>query len=104
MTRPPKPEPPADLRISELKIDDVELLVLSYAIEPPDLAAQFGLTAAEVEVAGLAIAGLSTAALAKRRGAAVRTVANQIAAVLRKVGVASRRELAARHARGASER
>ena len=52
----------------------------------------------------MAIAGLSNAEIAKRRGVSVRTVANQIAAVLHKLGVVSRRELAVRHARCALER
>lgn len=95
------PKRQLDLRISELEIGGEQLIVLSYAIDPPDLVAQFGLTAAEAEVARLAIAGLSNAEIAERRAASVRTVANQIAAVLRKAGVASRRELVARCAGGA---
>jgi DNA-binding NarL/FixJ family response regulator len=54
-----------------------------------------GLTAAERHVASLAAAGLSNAAIAKRRGTALRTVANQMASVLRKLRICSRHELTA---------
>ncbi|HVH04589.1 MAG TPA: helix-turn-helix transcriptional regulator [Myxococcota bacterium] len=54
------------------------------------------LSAAEREVALLLVRGASNREIARRRGAAVRTVANQARAVYRKLGVASRAELAAR--------
>jgi DNA-binding CsgD family transcriptional regulator len=53
------------------------------------------LSAAEREVARLLVAGASNREIAGRRGAAVRTVANQARAIYRKLGVASRAELAA---------
>lgn len=87
-----------------MDIGGERLLVLSYPLEESDLRGDFDLTRAEAEVAELAIAGLSNAEIAEHRGAAVRTVANQVAAVLRKIGVASRHELAVRFARGASAR
>lgn len=96
-------DPPADLRVTEIVVGGERLLVFSHALEAPDLRREFALTAAEDEVARMAIAGLSNAEIARRRGASVRTVANQIAAVLHKLGVVSRRELAVRHARGALE-
>jgi len=92
--------PPSDLRATELEIGGERLLVLSYAIEPPDLQSALGLTAAEAEVAELAIAGLSNGEIAKRRGSSIRTVANQISAVLRKAAVGSRDELAIAYTRG----
>jgi DNA-binding CsgD family transcriptional regulator len=52
-----------------------------------------GLTAAERDVATLAAAGLSNAAIATRRGTAIRTVANQMASVLRKLRIGSRHDL-----------
>src|SRR5690606_25671086 len=55
---------PSDLRATELQIGGERLLVLSYAIEPPDLQSALGLTAAEAEVAELAIAGLSNGEIA----------------------------------------
>jgi DNA-binding NarL/FixJ family response regulator len=101
MSRPPKIDEPSALRVTELDVGGEKLLVISYPIEQPDLVARFGLTEAEACVAQLAIEGLSNAEIARRRGSSARTIANQVAAVLRKVGVASRRELAARYARGA---
>jgi DNA-binding NarL/FixJ family response regulator len=53
------------------------------------------LTAAEREVARCAGAGMSNLAIAEQRRTAVRTVANQIASVLRKLCVGSRAALAA---------
>lgn len=73
--------------------------MLSYPIAPPDLGRRL-LTAAETEVARLAARGLSNAEIAARRNVSVRTVANQMASILRKLGVSSRRELAVRYARG----
>ena len=52
------------------------------------------LSAAEREVATLAASGLTNAAIAEHRGTAVRTVANQMASVLRKLGAGSRRDMA----------
>ncbi|MGO9835753.1 MAG: helix-turn-helix domain-containing protein [Polyangiaceae bacterium] len=54
------------------------------------------LTSAECEVAALAAAGLSNLAIARCRGKALRTVANQMASIFSKLRVASRQELAAR--------
>ena len=51
------------------------------------------LTEAETEVALAVIRGLSNAAIARERVAAVRTVANQVAAIMKKLGVSSRVEL-----------
>jgi DNA-binding NarL/FixJ family response regulator len=52
------------------------------------------LTDAEAEVVRLALAGLGNAEIARRRGTCERTVANQLASIFRKLGVASRSELA----------
>lgn len=52
------------------------------------------LTEAEAEVALAVARGLSNAAIARERGAAVRTVANQVAAIMKKLDVSSRVELA----------
>jgi len=51
------------------------------------------LTAAELEVARSAVAGMSNDAIARARRTSVRTVANQIASILRKLAVRSRAEL-----------
>jgi DNA-binding NarL/FixJ family response regulator len=56
------------------------------------------LTASEREVAAAILEGKSNAAIAKQRKSAVRTVANQVASIFRKLGVHSRGELAASEA------
>ncbi len=48
------------------------------------------LTEAERAVAGLVVDGLSNGAIARARGVALRTVANQLAAIFRKLRVDSR--------------
>jgi len=53
------------------------------------------LTPAEREVAALLFAGKSNAAIARSRGVAVRTIANQVASILKKLRVGSRAELIA---------
>jgi DNA-binding CsgD family transcriptional regulator len=52
-------------------------------------------TAAEREVLAELVAGASNREIARRRGRSVRTVANQVASLFRRFGVASRRELLA---------
>ena len=89
-----KQRPPEGARVSELEVGGETLLVISFPIEDPGLSEQ--LTEAEADVARLAVAGLSNAAIAKQRGTSLRTVANQMASILRKLDVQSRRELAAR--------
>jgi DNA-binding NarL/FixJ family response regulator len=61
-------------------------------ISDPRLA---GLSWTERAVAELAVRGLSNAAIAEARRTSTRTVANQLAAVYKKVGALSRRELRA---------
>jgi DNA-binding CsgD family transcriptional regulator len=53
------------------------------------------LTPAEREVALLVLDGHDSATIAELRGTSVRTTANQVASIFRKVGVRSRAELAA---------
>lgn len=91
---------PPDLRASTLEVGGVELLIVSYPVEPSDLFASTGLTKAEAEVAALAIEGKSNAEIAAARDTSVRTVANQMASILRKLGLGSRRELAVSYVRG----
>jgi DNA-binding NarL/FixJ family response regulator len=82
------------LRAASFAVDHDEYCVVSAPFEPE--AGFLGLTGAEVEVAKLAISGLSNRAIAERRGSSVRTVANQMAAVLQKLGATSRIQVAAR--------
>jgi DNA-binding NarL/FixJ family response regulator len=53
------------------------------------------LTAAEREVASLLAEGLTNEQIAARRGVATRTIANQVASLLRKTGADGRRVFAA---------
>ena len=56
------------------------------------------LTAAERHVYRLVLEGLSSCAIARVRGASVRTVINQLTAICRKFRVTTRSELASRRA------
>ncbi|MCC6665463.1 MAG: helix-turn-helix transcriptional regulator [Polyangiaceae bacterium] len=88
--------PPSGLRASSFTLGEAEFLVLSYPAEVPALPEN--LTTTEQAVATGLLAGLSNREIALRRGVAVRTVANQVASVLRKAGVRSRFELARKYA------
>ncbi|HVY31314.1 MAG TPA: helix-turn-helix transcriptional regulator [Polyangiaceae bacterium] len=91
---------PAGLRFEGVE-DGGRTLVLSYRIPSTDW--QSLLTSTEAEIAHDVLAGLSNAEIAGRRGTAVRTIANQVASIYRKLRVRSRLELsllalAGRHA------
>ena len=75
-----------------LEIEGVELVVLS---RPTKRKALVALTRTERAVAMGLVRGESNARIAERRGTSTRTVANQVATIYRKLGVGSRRELAA---------
>jgi len=77
-----------------MSVGEEEYFVL--ALPRPRLALPPGLTVAEESVAMLIVLGLSNAEIAKARGSSVRTVANQVAAILTKASVSSRRELIAK--------
>jgi len=55
-----------------------------------------GLTAAERAVVAMLFAGKSNAEIARARGVSIRTVANQVASVLKKLRVGSRSALIAK--------
>ena len=65
--------------------------IISFPISDADW--RQGLSRAEVSVAEDTLAGKGRSQIAARRGAAVRTVVNQLASVFRKLGVRSRLEL-----------
>lgn len=70
-----------------------EVVLLTWCEQRPSA---FGrLTPAEREVVLLLSAGLSNAAIARRRARSQRTVANQVASIFAKLGVSSRSELLA---------
>ncbi len=80
--------------MTRLRVGDDELVVLS---EPMVRAADFpSLSESEREVAFLATGGHSNQAIAARRGVRPQTIANQLAAIYRKLGVSSRSEMVAR--------
>lgn len=90
--------PPRGLEALLLDADGDCFAVLSWPLARPVIPP--GLTPAEREVAVLAIEGHSNREIARRRRTSERTVANQIAAVLRKTQAASRSGLHALAARG----
>lgn len=80
-----------------VSIAGVTVLVVSFPALPDSLPED--LSAAEREVLRCLLRGDSYAEIATRRRTAMRTTANQVASIFRKVGVASRGELAARLSR-----
>ena len=86
---------PRGLRASIVRdADGSDLLVLSQPLAAPLI--PDALTAAERDVVRRLLAGRSNEAIAAARRTSVRTVANQVAAIFRKLGVASRSELIAK--------
>ena len=85
------PGAPADLACRQLRQGENEVVLLSFT--PSDRAR---LTEAERDVALAVTRGLSNAEIAKLRAGAPRTIANQVATIMKKLGVCSRVELAAR--------
>jgi DNA-binding CsgD family transcriptional regulator len=72
-------------------LDDGSTLVVSFRVSEPNW--QTLLTNTEAEIAREVLAGLSNAEIARKRGTAVRTIANQVASIYRKLRVRSRLEL-----------
>jgi DNA-binding CsgD family transcriptional regulator len=79
-------------RVFDVRIGDEVVRVVSVPLRERPLA---GLSPAERAVVALALEGLSNREIARRRGSSARTVANQLAAAYRKLGVSGRAELAA---------
>ncbi|HSY23333.1 MAG TPA: helix-turn-helix transcriptional regulator [Polyangiaceae bacterium] len=75
-----------------------ELAVFSLPVPPPDLPAS--ISEAEREVALALLQGLSNAQIAAARRTSTRTVANQVSAILRKLGARSRADVTAILTRG----
>ena len=78
---------------SRFAVGEQEFVVIAY--EPLPSAVAKRLTQAERDVVCGVLEGWSDAKIAKKRKTRVRTVQNQLAAVYRKLGVASRGELMA---------
>lgn len=90
MKRPIPEEPPPSLVAYELEPGKV---LFVHELTAPKIE---GLTTAEEEVLVLLLAGRDNASISAERGTSPRTTANQVASIFRKLGVASRAELAAR--------
>jgi DNA-binding CsgD family transcriptional regulator len=81
-------------KVTRFAIDDLDVVVIDVE-QPRAWDERWELTAAEREVARMAVEGCSDAEIAARRGTSRSTVANQLGRIYRKLGVASRAELAA---------
>ena len=105
-----RPPGPAALHAATFTIGFEEYLVFSFAssADTPAVDADGGratrerLTEAEREVARLVVAGLSNEGIARRRNVSLRTIANQVSSIYRKLAVRSRRELSALQGHGAT--
>lgn len=82
-------------RIAVGEIAGRRAFVLSFPVAPRS-GSLTALPAGQREVATLVLEGRSNREIAALRATSVRTVANQLAAIYRKLGVRSRAELAAR--------
>jgi DNA-binding NarL/FixJ family response regulator len=78
----------------EARIAGLQLAIIPLESDLSD--AESRLTKAQREVLELALQGLSDRAIARARGTSARTVANQLRAVFRALGVSNRLELAAK--------
>ncbi len=87
------PVPPG-LRATRVEGLSGDYVVLSRPIEPASLPIE--LSDAEADVARRILAGEANETIARARGTSLRTVANQVASIFRKLGVASRTELVAK--------
>jgi DNA-binding NarL/FixJ family response regulator len=83
-----------------VELVDDDFAVFSWDVEP---ASDGGLTSAEEAVLRLVINGASNEEIARTRATSVRTVANQVASLLRKLQAGSRFDLIRRFG-GARER
>jgi len=83
--------PPQGLVVDRMTVDGEELLVFEWTSEPT--APPADLSSAEADVLARLARGQSNAEIAKARKTSARTVANQVASLLRKTGASSRFEL-----------
>jgi len=83
--------------VSYFRVRGTEYAVIAVPTAPTLPAS---LTSAERAVVTLVIAGKTNAEIARARAVSQRTVANQVASILRKIGVGSRAALIARLAAG----
>jgi DNA-binding NarL/FixJ family response regulator len=86
-------KPPRGFRASRFKAGSEELAVLSFPL--PAIPLPASLSPAERDVAIAIVAGKTNEEIAAERRSSVRTVANQVASMFRKLQVRSRGELVA---------
>jgi DNA-binding CsgD family transcriptional regulator len=84
---------PADAAVHVLETDPPIHALAIPDRDPAGWKPEASLTTAELEVARLAAQGRSNAEIAEARDTSVRTVANQMAKILRKLGVSSRADI-----------
>jgi DNA-binding CsgD family transcriptional regulator len=91
------PAPPG-LDVFQFRLDSEDYVLLSFdrAAETEARELTQLLTPAESDVAARVLRGQSNAQIARERGTSLATIACQLVAIYRKLGVRSRRELAAR--------
>lgn len=93
------PTPPRGLAAEVIDIEGESLLVFSWADTPEaSQTPPSELSTAELDVLRRIVRGDTNATIARARKSAIRTVANQVASLLRKTGAASRYELIQRYA------
>jgi DNA-binding CsgD family transcriptional regulator len=85
------PALPPGTEATRFKVGAEELAVLSIPLRRPRLPRD--LTPAERQVLLLLMKGRTNDEIARARGTALRTVANQVQAIFKKLGVSSRNEL-----------
>ena len=88
----PERAPPPQLVVELFSCEGQDLAMFSWPVE--EALPRRDLPAALADVLGCLLDGMSNAAIAAHRGTSVRTVANQVAALLRAYRVSSRVELA----------
>jgi DNA-binding NarL/FixJ family response regulator len=91
LPKPDHPLVPVGLEAATFGVDDDDYVVFSFPL--PELEPPSCLTAAEREVVRGLLRGQSNAEIASARNCAVRTVANQVRSIFRKLGVTSRAEV-----------
>src|SRR5689334_12308477 len=91
--------PPAHLQLLPLELAGEQYALFSFPL--PEPVCPPGLTLAEREVLKAVLRGASNDEIAASRGVSTNTVANQLRSIYSKLGVGSRRELAARYMRAA---
>lgn len=83
---------PPDLQVRRMELSGDPVLVLTFPV--PSRQETAPLTDAERDVVRRALEGAPTSAIAAARRTSPRTVANQLQSIFRKLGIASRAELA----------